>query len=81
MTNDKQTVAFDELEEERTYRCCDPENQHFLEVIRKEDHRVIFETFDYEFSDVGTLTPKRWNPNQYKPVGSTTCDNPFLNEL
>ena len=74
MTDENQTVEFDELEEERTYRCCNPENQHFLEVIRKEDHRVIFETFDYEFSNVGTLTPRRWNPNQYEPVGITTHD-------
>ena len=81
MTNERQTVAFDELEEERTYRCCDPENQHFLEVIRKQDDRIIYETFDYEVTDVGELSPERWNPNQYEPVGSNTSDLPFLPDL
>jgi len=81
MKDDNQTVKFDELEEERKYVCCDPENQHFLEVIRKQDDRIIYEIFDYGFTDLGTFTPERWNPNQYKPVGSTPHDVPFLKEL
>ena len=81
MKDDNQTVEFDELEEGKRYFSCDPENQYVLEVIRKEDDRIIYEAFDDEFSHVGTLKPEKWNPYQYKPVDSIHYDGPSLNDL
>ena len=61
----KKSVPFDELEEEKKYVCCDPDDQHFLEVIRKQDDRIIIRS---------RLTRKRSkNASRYryeKPGGS-----------
>jgi len=80
MKDDKQTVTFDELEEEKKYRCC-AADQHVIEVVRKEEDRMIYDICDDDFDYVGTRFRKEWNPNRYKPFDSITYDGPSLNDL
>ena len=81
MTNEEQTITFEELEEEKKYFCCVPSDPHVLEVVRKDDDRIIYEICDDEFGHVGTSTPERWSPDRYKAVESIPYDVSVLNEL
>ena len=80
MTNEKQTVAYDELEEGKRYYSSTTEAQEVLEVVLIEDDRMIFDECDDDFNDVGTYPRKKWNPNRWKPVDDTQ-NGPSLNEL
>ena len=80
MTNEKQTVAYDELEEGKRYFSSTPGTQEVIEVLLKQDDRIIFES-DHEFDLVETYYRKDWNPNRWKPVDPINYDGPSLNDL
>ena len=81
MTNDKQTVAFDELQEGKRYFSTTTKDQEVLEVVLIEEDRMIFGTCDCDFNDVHQWSRKEWNPNRYAPVDPINYDGPSLNEL
>ena len=79
MTNDKQTVAYDELEGGKRYFSTTTEAQEALEVVLIEEDRMIFDTCDDDFNDVHTWPREEWRPNRWKPVDDTQ-NGPSLNE-
>ena len=81
MKTEEQTVTFEELEEGKRYFSTTTKDQEVLEVVLIQDDRMIFDTCDDDFNDVHTWPRKEWNPNRWKPVGSTTNDGPSLNDL
>jgi len=81
MTNDNQTVSYDELQEGKRYFSTTTKDQEVLEVVLIQDDRMIFDTCDDDFDYVGTRFRKEWNPNRYKPFDSITYDGPSLNDL
>jgi hypothetical protein len=81
MTNDNQTVAYDELEEGKRYYSSTTTDQEVLEVVLIQDDRMIFDTCDDDSNHVHTWPRKKWNPNRYAPVDSIHYDGSSLNEL
>ena len=81
MTNDNQTVAFDELREGKRYYSSTTEAQEVLEVVLIEDDRMIFDTCDDDSNHVHTWPREEGRPNRWKPVDSINYDGPSLNDL
>ena len=78
MKTERQTVTFNELEEGEKYFSSTAGTQEVIEVLLKQDDRIIFESDD-KFDHVETYFRKDWNPNRWKPVDDT-YNGPSLND-